>query len=157
MRYFEGLTQENEIKAKYKDLAKKYHPDLGGDVETMKEINSQYESVMLGAYQKAGKSISEIDELMKNDKKAMEVLKSILGIYGIKVELCGSWIWITGDTKRVKDQLKQASFRWASKKLAWYWRAEEEAGKRFGKSFSLNDIREKYGSSSMKKNGFVIA
>ena len=67
MKHFEGLTKEEEIKARYKELAKKFHPDLGGDTETMKEINSQYDTVLRGFYQAAGKSLSEIDEILEKD------------------------------------------------------------------------------------------
>ncbi|WP_446788125.1 DnaJ domain-containing protein, partial [Macellibacteroides fermentans] len=38
-KYFDGCKDEQEIKARYRDLAKKYHPDLGGDLETMKAVN----------------------------------------------------------------------------------------------------------------------
>ncbi len=30
MKYFEALTEECEIKARYKELAKAHHPDKGG-------------------------------------------------------------------------------------------------------------------------------
>jgi len=41
-QYFIDLTSTENIKARFKELAKQYHPDLGGCVEIMKEINSQY-------------------------------------------------------------------------------------------------------------------
>lgn len=34
------------IQAVYRVLAKKYHPDLGGDVEKMKQINAAYKELM---------------------------------------------------------------------------------------------------------------
>ena len=148
MKYFEGLTDENAIKSHYKDLAKRYHPDIGGDTETMKIINEQYKKVLEGAYQKAGFSISEIDELMKKDKEAMEALKLIAALPSIDVELCGNWIWVTGQTKDVKDLLKQAHYRWASKKKAWYWRPKDYVKKSRGQ-LSLDQIRDKYGSDKI--------
>lgn len=39
------ITQ-NDIKKQYRFLAKKYHPDLGGDVQKMEEINHAYRLLM---------------------------------------------------------------------------------------------------------------
>jgi molecular chaperone DnaJ len=36
---------ERIIKAGYRDLAKKYHPDTGGDDEQMKELNASYDAL----------------------------------------------------------------------------------------------------------------
>lgn len=44
MNYFEGVTKES-ARSRYMDLAKKYHPDRGGDGETMKLINAQYKEL----------------------------------------------------------------------------------------------------------------
>ncbi len=151
MKYFEGLTQEIEIKARYKQLAKQYHPDLGGDTAIMQQINTQYEQVLQGAYQKAGKSITEIDELLKNDMQAATALQMIIGLTNISVELCGNWIWITGDTRPVKDLLKKANFFWATKKEAWYWRPPEQKFSRKGGTRDLAWIRANHGTSSLNK------
>ena len=154
MKYFEGLTQEKEIKTRYKDLAKKHHPDLGGEKEAMQEINNQYKEVLTGAYQKAGKSITEVDELLKKDLQALAALNLIIGVEGIDVELCGTWIWVTGDTKGVRSQLKEAKFRWAPKKKAWYWRSPDEKKKfyRGRQTYSLQEIRYAYGSDSLSND-----
>ena len=37
-----GNTVE-EVKREYKELAKRYHPDLGGNDELMKELNNEYQ------------------------------------------------------------------------------------------------------------------
>ena len=41
--YFESVQSIDELKKEYKRLARKNHPDVGGDTEVMKEINRQYE------------------------------------------------------------------------------------------------------------------
>ena len=39
--YFEGANTLEEVEARYRDLARQYHPDLGGDTDIMAEINRQ--------------------------------------------------------------------------------------------------------------------
>lgn len=39
--YFEGANTLEEVEARYRDLARQYHPDLGGNAATMAEINRQ--------------------------------------------------------------------------------------------------------------------
>lgn len=145
MQYFEALTQENEIKSRYKELAKRHHPDLGGCKAIMQEINAQYESVMRGHYQRAGKSITEIDELLEKDEVLRNKLNEILANDELIIEICGSWLWVTGNTREHKEKLKEAKFMWSKSKLAWYWRAE---GRKFrGRcAESLDAIRASYGS-----------
>ena len=148
--YFEGITTESEIKTKYKELAKKNHPDLGGSVEEMKIINAQYEKVLTGAYQKEGKSITEIEELLKKDGILLQKLNEILNCSGIEIELCGRWIWVTGDTKPIKEVLKSASFMWAKNKGAWFWRdAEDKSYNR--KKTTLEEVRNSHGSTRLIK------
>ncbi len=43
--YFSGCFTDEQIKIRYRELSKKNHPDLGGDVEIMKEINIQYDKI----------------------------------------------------------------------------------------------------------------
>ena len=42
MKYFNSKTLD-ELKTEYRRLAKENHPDLGGDTETMKEINAEFD------------------------------------------------------------------------------------------------------------------
>lgn len=39
--YFEGANTLEEVEARYRELARQYHPDLGGNAATMAEINRQ--------------------------------------------------------------------------------------------------------------------
>lgn len=56
--------------------------------------------------------------------------------------------WVHGDTKPVKDTLKEAGFKWASGKKLWYFAAVPSSGRRSGKDMSY--IRTKYGSVLIK-------
>ncbi len=45
MNYFAHISTFDELKAEYRRLAMKHHPDVGGDTETMKEINRQHDEL----------------------------------------------------------------------------------------------------------------
>ena len=49
--YFENLKTKDEIKARYKELAKKYHPDVYGEEgnEILKEVHNQLEKAIKNA------------------------------------------------------------------------------------------------------------
>ncbi len=146
---FSCLNSEKEIKDQYKKLAKQYHPDLGGCTEKMKQLNEEYEKSLTALYQSCGKSITEIDTLLKSDSVLRESLMKILAIENLIVEVCGEWIWITGETQKAKGILKSAGFLWASKKKAWFWRTP---GKRSfnRREWGLDEIRSKHGSSVVR-------
>ena len=48
MKYFNNIYTLNELKKEYRRLAMLYHPDRGGDNETMKEINAEYDLMFPG-------------------------------------------------------------------------------------------------------------
>ena len=44
MKYFTNCKTLDDLKAEYRRLAKRHHPDLGGDKATMQAINAEYET-----------------------------------------------------------------------------------------------------------------
>lgn len=44
-KYFKNVKSYEELKEQYRVLLKKNHPDAGGDVEIMKEINCEYDAL----------------------------------------------------------------------------------------------------------------
>lgn len=42
-KYFKNVKSYNELKSTYKELLKANHPDNGGDLEKMQEINAEYD------------------------------------------------------------------------------------------------------------------
>lgn len=45
--FFKGITTEKELKKRYKDLIKVFHPDnMSGDNDTLQNINREYETLL---------------------------------------------------------------------------------------------------------------
>jgi hypothetical protein len=145
--FFAGLTNLNAVKAKYRELAIKHHPDHGGDTATMQAINAEYEQARQFFAGHSEKEFERRQAAAEVPGEYAEIVARLLSIQGIELELCGRWIWISGDTKSHKSELKAASCRWAPNKGMWYWRPTEEAAKHRGKPVDMEKIRETYGSS----------
>ena len=54
----------------------------------------------------------------------MDAVVALFGSYGFEIEQKrpGCCIWVSGDTKPHRDELKSFGFRWSPKRTAWYWR-----------------------------------
>ena len=74
----------------------------------------------------------------------MDMINALLRM-GVDVEVCGSWIWVSGDTRPVKGALKGMGFRFSGNKQCWYW--HEGPFRKRGKHIcSMDEIRDMYGS-----------
>lgn len=147
MYYFIDCQNIDDIKARYKQLAKEHHPDHGGDTETMQQINAAYAEACTKAFRGQNMSQEDADEQARLSEEYRAVIEQIAGLPNITIELVGDWIWVTGFTYPVRKTLKAAGLYFASKKQAWYYRAEEHATK--GGKKTLDEIREKYGSETL--------
>lgn len=63
----------------------------------------------------------------------------------ISIEICGVWLWLSGETRKYKKELKELGFHWASQKGMWYLHFDDYH-KFSQKSTSMDYIRFKYGS-----------
>ena len=140
IKEFSEVTGINEAKKVYKTLAKKLHPDVGGSEEEFKLLNAIYNDFI------ENKIYFSND--FKIDLDLEKIISQILHFENITIELVGSWIWLSGDTKEIKDKLKELGFKWASKKKMWFY--GEMKGKSHGEK-SIDEIKDKYGSKTFKK------
>ncbi|HGM7400804.1 TPA: J domain-containing protein [Serratia marcescens] len=147
-----GDLTEKDVKAAYKKLALKFHPDrnpLGA--ELMKAVNAAFDLLMA--------NIDNINNFQSDDENASynygEELESILtalsGLAGVIFEVIGNWVWISGDTREHKDELKEMGCKWAAKKKQWFYRPEEHKSRWNRKEHSMDEIREMYGTNGKRR------
>lgn len=82
----------------------------------------------------------KVEVLPKEDQPA-EIKKLQKKLKGVKFETIGTWVWATGETREVKDELKRAGFHFSAKKEAWYWKPTEDAPRRRTKFASVDSVR----------------
>jgi len=78
------------------------------------------------------------------------LINKIKGFQCLKIELVGSWLWISGNTRPVKDQLKEFGFKFSSNKAAWYYHEDKTYKKHSKKKFSMDEIRDLHGSTDIE-------
>lgn len=148
MRYFENVNCIEDVKQTFRKWAMELHPDKGGNAESFKEMMAEYER-MYAKYEniyrsKDGGTYRDEEKPHQTASEYSELINELIKLHGIEIEIIGTFIWITGDTKPHKETLKELGFKWSKKKAAWY---KSPAGyKRMGKKFyALDEIRGMYG------------
>jgi len=134
-----------DIKSAYRKACKIYHPDINpAGLEMMKAVNSAFESLKDYAYSPDRTyQASELDY----GSKLNTALNAIIN-FDVSIEVCGAWVWVTGNTFTIKDKLKALGFKFAIQKKAWYFRPEKYRSASRG-GWSLDEIREKHGSQKI--------
>lgn len=104
-----------KLKLQYRDLIKKNYPDVGGSNEAMKAINLEYETLFRQIEQGLTFEQKQENRHKVNDG-FREILAKVIFLQGIKIEIIGSWLWISGNTFAVYQQIKQAGFKFSKSK-----------------------------------------
>lgn len=157
-KYFVNCHTTEELKKAYHQAVKETHPDLGGSAEAFKAVQAEYEAAAKRiAAEEAGKgsqkhadgTAKSAEEIFQEQEKFREVLSQIIHLDGLRIEICGNWLWVSGNTYEFKEQIKAAGMKFASKKKAWYWHAGEWVRK-VRKHYSMDEIRDMHGSEVIK-------
>ncbi len=139
--FFKNCRSLDEAKREYKRLAMLHHPDRGGKTETMQEINEQYEQIIRNPMYGFNQATNEARE---DFIRFPEIIDKVIG-FNITIEVCGNWIWLSGNTIAYKEELKKIGFFFAPKKAMWYWRPKSHKGTNT-KTMDMDYIRSRYGS-----------
>lgn len=165
MAYFKNITTLEQLRKQYRDLLKIHHPDNGGNVSQMQEINAEYDKLFKILKDKHDSNTTGNNNSDSNakadynsmkydfseDVKLREMLSKIISFDGITIEVCGNWIWAF-DSYTYHKELKGLGFKYARNKRAWYWHSDAFR-KRSHKSLSMDDIRGYYGSTEVETGG----
>ena len=150
MTYFKNCKTAEELKKEYRKLAMKLHPDIiGGYGEEFKTMQAEFERLwerLKDVHQTAeGETYTAKHETTETPQEFIHIINVLITLVGVEVEICGKWIWVSGNTKAHKETLKQLKFKWAHKKQAWYYHAEPYR-KKSRRELTLDEIRDMFGS-----------
>lgn len=153
MKWFNNPQTLEELKEQYRKLALKNHPDLGGSTKAMQEINAEYEALfarLKNVHRTAsGETYTAKEETTEKAADFVNIINVLINLDGLIIEICGKWLWVSGNTKPYRETLKELHFRWSQNKTAWYYHATPYR-KKSSKSLSLDEIRDLYGSEKVK-------
>ena len=144
MKYFSNCKNLEELKKEYRRLAFQNHPDRGGDVETMKTINAEYEQMV--------KKIEAGDpEQAKGEtpESFINIINALVKMVGVEIEICGSWVWVSGNTYANREELSKAGCKYSKNKKMWYWFEDCGSHTKCRGRYSMEQIRNKYGSTKV--------
>ena len=149
MKWFNNINTLDDLRRLYRKLAMEHHPDRGGLLLNMQEINHEYD-LMSARLVNSNTQFSESRKTYEHEvSKQMRVkIDEILNLEGVLIEIMGSWVWVTGNTFAVKTELKEAGFMFSHNKSCWYWHCGEYF-KKSKKKFDLDDIRTLWGSEEI--------
>ena len=144
-----GTITLKEVKTAYRRACKEYHPDHNpGGLEMMKSINLAYDCLKEHLSNNETIELKLEESVSKFGDELMAVINA-LSDTDLILELCGSWLWISGPTKAHKELLKTLKCKWAPKKKLWYYRPEDYRS-RARKQYDMDDIRARHGSQSVR-------
>lgn len=148
--YFETCQTLDEAKQMFWSLAKIHHPDKGGNTATFQEILNQFHAFKPSTEKFAGESANF------NSVEYTDILMQLIFIPEIKIEICGSWVWVSGNTKPYKEQIKSVKTGegykcgFSAKKVMWYF--SPATYRKFSKRvLDIEEIRNLYGSKNVAK------
>ncbi|MEX2336158.1 MAG: hypothetical protein WD555_02670 [Fulvivirga sp.] len=147
--YFKDCTSLDEARKVYYRLAMKLHPDKGGDEELFKDLANQFHAFKPSQFKYK-------DEF--NDWSSMAfsgIIEALMEIPDLTIEICGSWIWISGKTREHKDRIKSIQTNshykrgFSAQKKMWYF-SPTGYFKRSAEEFDMESIRNIYGSEELR-------
>ena len=148
----QGCTDAQNIKSIYRDLIKKHHPDVGGSDDAMKKINAEFDFLMKQGLESV-KNSADINEkrTWQDYKQFADILQKIIFLQGVKIEIIGSWVWLSGNTYAHYSTISGAGFKFSKSKKSWYWYSgiETQQYKCRGR-YSMNELRLRHGVVSVE-------
>ena len=171
-KYFKAdhTTTIEDAKKQYKRLVLKFHPDLaaknGISVEeatkACQTINAEWDYLRKHNYNihetKDGGTYTDWNQDMPDEvtERYADIIEQLVRMEGVLIEICGSFIWLSGNTYAHKADIKALGFRWASKKKMWFL-APQGWRKKGRRELGMDEIRATYGSQKVAAGKVVRA
>lgn len=149
MKFFNNVETLEDLKKEYRKLIFKLHPDRGGNEEDFKAMKNEYDELFVRLQKGEGASHFERKEDINQFK---DIIESLIHFDGILIDVVGSWIWLGGDTKPYKDDIKALGFMWSSKHKKWFFNGDNKKRRIINKK-TYEEIKNEYGCKTYKSSG----
>lgn len=146
--YFDKCTNLDELKASFREYVLSMHPDKGGNHFEFCEMHKEYETVL-----KTQHFATEQEKQREYDfiAYAKDVLDKIVHLQGIKIELIGTWIWVSGNTYDYREYLKENGLHFSGSKKAWFYNGQSKKHRTY-KHYSMGDLRNMWLNMEIETN-----
>jgi hypothetical protein len=152
--YFNTSNIHNldELKKEYWKLAKRLHPDTPtGNEEAYKAMQNEYDNLTDHFLKSGNFTTAEAKNEIELDEVYKEIISVLIPYEDIKIELIGTWIWVSGNTYPIREVIKKANFKFAPVKKMWYFHFGDRSKSKG--DMNIDQIRSKYGSKDVKPQG----
>ena len=139
-----GQYTLSDIKLIYRKLASANHPDKGGNTETMQLINTAFAE--LCKYFETNQTLDINQEQETAPTFDFSFLDTLKTLHGVIIEVCGYWVWLSGNTYPYKETISGLGFKFSGAKKMWYWSPTINVSNYRRGSKSMKQIRKDYGS-----------
>ena len=155
--YFVDCKTIEELRAEFKVLCMKLHPDkVGGDSSLFVEMKNEYDNLLhLFSASEAGRANGlgqQARYTYESESELAKKIEELMNVVDITIEICGSWLWVGGNTYPVKDRIKAMGCKFSGTKKLWYWSSSIVEGKKRG-IYTMDKIRNKFGSELLESTG----
>jgi hypothetical protein len=163
--YFSECTTFKEFKARFRELAKEFHPDYGGNAENFKAMSNEYQAKLdyftridtrVEDILKYGASGTSRASSIEDEYELARRVDKLVNKLGLTVNISGEWIWIqresvsriAGDDVmrnfKIKTALLALGFTFSKKYDAYHWTAHY--GTYEENNYTLSDLFNRFGN-----------
>ena len=164
-KWFKGVKYAEDGKSLYRTLARENHPDNGGNEELLKQITVEFKewwkehknihhTASTADQGTADQGTADQGRKYKecNIDEFIDIINKLVIVPGIEIEICGTWVWISGNSYPYKEYLKEIGCRWSKGKKKWFWTNDYfDPRKKYGIHPSMETIRAMHGSTKVHR------
>lgn len=132
-RYNEFMKKMSESET-LEDLKRVYaneYSEVRYDVDLLRDLDLAYEDnfdAVRCLHRTKGGKVYSTESAPNHEHIAWfpEFVESVSNMSEVEFDIEGTWLWVSGDTKPHREELKRLGLRWAPKKKMWYKKPAEK-------------------------------
>lgn len=146
---------------------------LAGDIEDLSELRNRYADLMSDLQTRSSFALMDqaeaeyrtrfeelkerdtnpqtenperiLDYDIQTDRRIIEKIEEVTELKGVRIEVVGSWIWITEAVAEPhKAEIEDLGFKFSKRRKRWYWAAKPKTERRYRGKKNFEEIKAAY-------------